>query len=54
MGVYSVDDSMKGSASSPSSSILAIDDGCGRRKKYVRGMVNGRTSITVIVRRGKQ
>lgn len=42
-GVYSVDDAMKGSASSSPSPCLEIDDGWGRRKKYVRGIVSGST-----------
>ena len=42
MGVYSVDDVMKGTASSSSSSPLEKDDGCGRRKKYVRGITSGK------------
>ena len=41
-GVYSADDAISPSVSS-SSSCFKIDDGCGRRKKYARGMVNGRT-----------
>ena len=43
IGVYSVDDGMRGSISSSPSSCLEIDDACGRRKKYANGMVNGRT-----------
>lgn len=46
-GVYSVDDAMKGTASSSSSSCLEIDDGCGRRKKYVIGITSGRTYVTM-------
>lgn len=43
-GIYSVDGATKSPASSSPSSCLEIDDGCGRRKKYAKGRVNGRTS----------
>ena len=45
-GVYSVDDAIKRSASPSSSSCLKIENGCGRRKKYVKGIVSGRTYVT--------
>jgi hypothetical protein len=28
---------------------MEMDDGCGRRKKYVRGIVSGRTYMTTVV-----
>jgi len=53
-GVYSVDDAMKGSSSSSSSSGLGTEDGCGRRKKYARGIVSGRTYETVVIRKDQR
>ena len=53
-GVYSVGDVMKGTASSSFPSCLGIEDGCGRRKKYARGIASGRTYFTVAVRKAQQ
>jgi len=45
---------MIGSASSSSSSGLEMDDGCGRRKKYARGIVSGRTYETAAIRKAQK
>jgi hypothetical protein len=51
--VYSVDDAMKGPTSSLSP-CLEVKDGCGRRKKYARGMANGKTYVIVGVRKAQR
>ena len=53
-GAYSVDDATRSSTSSSSSSWLEMVDGCGRRKKYARGIVSGRTYVTVAIRKSQQ
>ena len=45
---------MKGSASSSSSSRLEMNGGCGRRKKYARGIVSGRTYETMAISKAQQ
>ena len=48
--MYSEDDVTSSSVPSSSSSWSEVDDGCGRRKKYVTGMMSGRTYVTLAVR----
>jgi len=52
-GIYSIDNTLGSSIPPSSLSWLETNDGHGRRKKYTRGIVSGRTFMEILVRKAQ-